>query len=129
MIIAKNTLIAANRNTRGIRDDCFDFPTAGSTNNLSTSYCGRYVTVTDDARIGPAGLYGGATATAPLLAGSPAKDIGDSAVCAVPPVNNLDQRGSVRPQGSDGNSEAVCDIGAYEAPDSAMPVTCASLLV
>ena len=40
--------------------------------------------------------------------GSAAMDAGDDAICAAPPVNNLDQRGITRPQG------AHCDIGAYE---------------
>ena len=52
-----------------------------------------------------------------LLSGSPAINAGDDAICAASPVNNLDQRGETRPQGSH------CDIGAYEAiPDSTPPV-------
>lgn len=43
-----------------------------------------------------------------LLAGSPAINAGDNAVCAVAPVNNVDQRGHARNEG------ASCDIGAYE---------------
>ena len=44
-----------------------------------------------------------------LLPGSAALDAADDAICAAPPVNNLDQRGIARPQGPH------CDIGAYEA--------------
>jgi predicted outer membrane repeat protein len=51
---------------------------------------------------------GGPTQTMALLASSPAIDAGDDAVCAAAPVNNLDQRGVIRPQGDH------CDIGAYE---------------
>jgi hypothetical protein len=51
---------------------------------------------------------GGPTWTMALQADSPARDAGDDATCAAPPVNNLDQRGITRPQG------AHCDIGAYE---------------
>jgi hypothetical protein len=40
--------------------------------------------------------------------GSAARDAGDDATCAAPPVNNLDQRGVARPQGTH------CDIGAIE---------------
>ena len=40
--------------------------------------------------------------------GSPALDAAVDAICAAPPVNNLDQRGVKRPQG------AHCDIGAVE---------------
>src|SRR4029453_3220444 len=46
--------------------------------------------------------------TMALLSTSSLIDAGDDAVCANPPVNNLDQRGATRPQG------AHCDIGAYE---------------
>jgi hypothetical protein len=51
---------------------------------------------------------GGPTQTHALLAGSPAIDAADNAVCAAAPVNGLDQRGVARPFGSQ------CDIGAYE---------------
>lgn len=44
-----------------------------------------------------------------LLPGSPAIDTGNSAACAAAPVNNLDQRGVVRPQGGG------CDLGAFES--------------
>jgi hypothetical protein len=47
------------------------------------------------------------------LAGSAALDAGDDAVCAAEPVNGVDQRGAIRPQG------ARCDIGAYERPSLA----------
>ena len=40
--------------------------------------------------------------------GSAALDAADDAICAAPPVNNLDQRGIARPQGPH------CDIGAVE---------------
>ncbi|MCB0126293.1 MAG: hypothetical protein KDE58_28745, partial [Caldilineaceae bacterium] len=42
------------------------------------------------------------------LTGSPALDAGDDVVCAATPINNLDQRGTTRPQG------AHCDMGAFE---------------
>ena len=51
---------------------------------------------------------GGFTQTMMLFAGSPAINAGDAASCANPYVNNLDQRGVTRLQGSS------CDIGAYE---------------
>jgi len=53
----------------------------------------------------------GTTLTQALLPGSPARDHGDPVSCANSLVNNLDQRGAVRP---DAGGEA-CDIGAYEA--------------
>src|SRR5439155_20185257 len=60
----------------------------------------------------PAGLAsnGGPTQTIALEAGSPAINAGDETVCAAPPVNNLDQRGFVRP----GMGATRCSIGAYE---------------
>ncbi|HEU4744384.1 MAG TPA: choice-of-anchor Q domain-containing protein, partial [Anaerolineales bacterium] len=51
---------------------------------------------------------GGITQTMALLPGSPLIDAGDDSICASSGVNNLDQRGVARPQGSQ------CDIGAYE---------------
>ena len=53
--------------------------------------------------LGPLAGNGGPTATHALLAGSPAIDAANAAVC--PPT---DQRGVVRPQG------AGCDVGAFE---------------
>ena len=60
----------------------------------------------------PAGLAnnGGPTQTIALEALSPAINAGDETVCAAPPVNNLDQRGLVRP----GAGATNCSIGAYE---------------
>jgi len=55
---------------------------------------------------------GGATQTHALVAGSPAIDAGDNAICATAPINNLDQRGEKRTEGS------ACDIGSYEVNSS-----------
>jgi hypothetical protein len=55
------------------------------------------------ALLGPLADNGGPTQTHALLAGSPAIDAADGAVCPA-----TDQRGVVRPQG------AGCDIGAFE---------------
>ena len=51
---------------------------------------------------------GGTTQTHALLAGSPAINAGDDAICNAVPVNNRDQRGRTRPSG------LGCDIGAFE---------------
>ncbi len=51
---------------------------------------------------------GGPTLTMEPGLGSAAIDAGIDAICAAPPVNNLDQRGITRPAG------AHCDIGAVE---------------
>jgi hypothetical protein len=65
-----------------------------------------------DPKLDPAGLadHGGSTQTIALLDDSPARDAGDDAVCAAPPVDGVDQRGTARPIGTH------CDIGAFEAP-------------
>jgi hypothetical protein len=65
--------------------------------------------INSDPKLGPLQDNGGPTQTMALGAGSAARDAADDAICAAPPVNNLDQRGVARPQG------AHCDIGAYEA--------------
>jgi predicted outer membrane repeat protein len=65
--------------------------------------------INGDPKLGPLQDNGGPTWTMALLPGSAAINAGDDAICAAPPINNLDQRGVARPQG------AHCDIGAYEA--------------
>ena len=80
----------------------------------------------------PAGLRnnGGPTQTIALCAGagmpsagctaaSPAVDAGDEAVCAAPPVNNLDQRGYTR-------GATHCSIGAYEYNAESLSATATS---
>ena len=62
---------------------------------------------------------GGPIQTIALLAGSPAINAGDESVCSAAPVNNLDQRGYVRP----GTGYTNCFIGAYEA-DATAGKTC-----
>jgi predicted outer membrane repeat protein len=59
---------------------------------------------------------GGKTKTIALLPASLAVDGGDNTICASAPVANLDQRGAVRPIDGNGDSNAICDIGAYELP-------------
>jgi hypothetical protein len=61
-----------------------------------------------DPMLGPLQNNGGPTWTMALGEGSAALDAGNDAICAAPPVNNLDQRGVTRPQG------LHCDIGAVE---------------
>lgn len=51
---------------------------------------------------------GGDTMTLALLDGSPLIDAGSNDLCAAAPVNAVDQRGAIRPDG------ASCDIGAHE---------------
>jgi fibronectin-binding autotransporter adhesin len=86
--------------------------TVSGLNNLADdSTCTTGFTQSSPLLLGSLGDHGGPTQTIPLLSGSPAIDAGNDGICAASPVNNLDQRGVARPQGSH------CDIGAYEAFD------------
>jgi hypothetical protein len=64
--------------------------------------------ISGDPVLGPLQDNGGSTETMTLGAGSAAIDAANDTICAAYPVNNLDQRGVSRPQGSH------CDIGAVE---------------
>jgi hypothetical protein len=66
--------------------------------------------------LGPLQDNGGPTWTMALGPGSAAMDAGNDAICAADPVNTLDQRGVVRPQG------AHCDSGALEQLRTWLPV-------
>ena len=66
-----------------------------------------------DPLLGPLEDDGGPTLTHSLLGGSPAIDAGNDASCAA-----TDQRGISRPIDGDGDGDAVCDIGGYEAETS-----------
>lgn len=62
--------------------------------------------------LGTFDYHGGITQLFSLVAGSPAIDAGNNDDCI-----SVDQRGInfVRPGDGDGDMDAVCDIGAYEA--------------
>ncbi|MBK8618541.1 MAG: hypothetical protein IPN96_15810 [Anaerolineales bacterium] len=111
----KNSLLANSVNG----GDCFNFE--GDTintniNNLIESngssgfMCGT-ASITGDPKLGLLADNGGSTQSLALLPGSLAIDMGDDTVCAISPINNLDQRGVSRSVGSH------CDIGAYEYVD------------
>jgi uncharacterized repeat protein (TIGR01451 family) len=68
--------------------------------------------------LGPLADNGGPTPTHALLSGSPAIDGGSDTSC--PPT---DQRGAARPDDGDGDGNAACDIGAYEAVSANLAVT------
>jgi hypothetical protein len=82
------------------------FTGTGCTTTTGTSFCSTSPV------LDPTGLQnnGGPTQTIALQASSPAINAGDESVCTAPPVNNLDQRGYVRP----GVGATSCPIGAYE---------------
>jgi len=121
-----NTLVAAN-----FADGCTvpcgncygDPPTAQSNHNLSdTGSCGSSFLqrTMEEIHLGLLADNGGPAPTHALLPGSAAIDMGDPATCAASPINGLDQRGLPRPVDGDGDSVAVCDIGAVE--DQATPI-------
>jgi len=125
MLTATNSLIAntAADDTTVLCSKTIDG--AGSTHNLATdASCGSDTliggapAVTGDLAIGPLADNGGLTKTHALLPGSAAIDAGDADACAGAPVGNLDQRGVARPIDGNGDGDAVCDIGAFEAADT-----------
>lgn len=90
---------------------------SGGHNLASDAFCSLAATGDQQGALVPILLgslanHGGPTQTHLPRLGSAALNTGDNAVCASPPVNNLDQRGVLRPQG------AVCDIGAVERQPS-----------
>ncbi len=119
----QNTLIA-NSPSGG---DCLGTLSGASYNNL-ISDIGAACSLTNGVNgnlIGLApnlGALTGAPAYFPLNAGSPAIDRGDNIACALAPVNHESQNGVTRPIDGDGDASAVCDIGAYEAPDATPPI-------
>ena len=107
------TLTLANTIVSSAQDNCFvaywgsgAVTLAADHNNVltdATCYAGASDQVVADAGLGPLADNSGPTLTHALLAGSPAIDTADEAVCPA-----TDQRGVDRPQG------AGCDVGAYE---------------
>lgn len=73
-----------------------------------------------DPVLGPLQNNGGPTWTMALGSGSAAIDAANDAICAAAPVNNLDQRGITRPQGSH------CDISAIEVVQGSTPTPTAT---
>jgi CSLREA domain-containing protein len=100
-----NTIIA-NSTSGG---DCKNDGTVSTNNHNLVMDTSCFAVLTGDPKLDALADNGGPTQTMKLLPGSPALNAGDDAACAAPPVNNLDQRGATRPEGSH------CDIGAYEA--------------
>ncbi len=106
--------IVANSVTGG---DCGGVFAGGSANNMaSDGTCGASFTqkTPTEINLGSLANNGGPTQTMALIPPSAAIDAGDNATCAGAPVNNLDQRGGVRPIDGNGDASPICDIGAYE---------------
>ncbi len=87
----------------------------GCTNEVIGDCAGRFER--PNLMLGPLQNNGGPTLTHALLPGSSAIDAGNNAICAADPINNLDQRGVIRPQG------AACDLGAFEFSEDGQPNT------
>jgi CSLREA domain-containing protein len=119
-ITAQNTLIGDNIFTNGITlptpDDCYgSLLSLGNNLIQTTTNCSIYGTTygnitAQDPLLDPLQNDGGDTPTRPLQAASPAIDAGTNSAC--PPS---DQRGVPRPFDGNGDTNAICDIGAYEA--------------
>ena len=132
-----NSIVAANTSVNFPQEDCF---TGAAANFVSEGYnlvgaqdgCASSLVGTDqhgnassplDPQVYPLDGYGGPTRTHALRPGSPAIDLGNPAGClAWDPVQNMDvlltddQRGFPRPVDGDGDGDAFCDVGSFEAP-------------
>ncbi len=100
-----HTIISGNQ-----APDCANFGTIVATgvNLVADGTCAIPGALTGDPKLKPLGDNGGLTHTMALTFPSPAINTASDAICAAAPVNGVDQRGVVRPQGTH------CDIGAFE---------------
>jgi len=109
--VLSNSLIANSSGEDCLNDDPSATVQFTGKSLIEDGSCGANTDVnslTGDPKLGALASNGGSTKTHALLIGSPAIDIADDAICAAAPVNGIDQRGILRPQGNQ------CDIGAYE---------------
>jgi uncharacterized repeat protein (TIGR01451 family) len=114
----KNTLIAGNIDRGEQAPDCAGNLTSQGHNLLGNSTgCTFSASSGDQLDPGSHPILGsladndGPTQTHALLFGSPAIDAGTNIGCP-----STDQRGASRPIDGNGDSSAVCDIGAFEFP-------------
>ncbi len=114
-VILKNTIVANNTAANG--SNCYGSVSDGGSNlQYPTTECGANMPV-GDPKLGPLQDNGGSTLTMALQPGSAAIGTGNSSICKAAPVNNLDQRGTVRNTMND----LKCDVGAFEVTLSATP--------
>lgn len=105
-----NTIVANNTNNANCNISAGTLTNGGNNLQFPGITCGAGIT-TADPLLGPVANNGGGTQTMALLAGSPAIDAANSALCPA-----TDQRGIARPQGPS------CDIGAFEHPGGVGPL-------
>ncbi|MBE7474464.1 MAG: DUF11 domain-containing protein [Anaerolineales bacterium] len=110
----KNSIVA--NNVAASAANCGGDTITSAGNNIDSGTSCNFSSSGDlsitDPLLGTLANNGGATLTHALLAGSPGINAADNAACAADPINNVDQRGVLRPQG------AFCDIGAVEETSS-----------
>jgi len=110
-----NTIIANSTTNNIPGGDCTSDGTLGININNLVEDASCSPTLSGDPNLGALADNGGSTKTIALLANSTAINAGNDAVCFLTPINNLDQRGTTRFNGSH------CDIGAYEYVDTTAP--------
>jgi len=120
-----NSILALN--SAGMGTDCMGTITSGDFNLIgNASDCGFSPMSDDqvntDPMLGPLADNGGVTQTMVLLDGSPAIDAADPADPSGAGTCEIDdQRGEMRPFDGNDDGMAVCDIGAFELQEIAMP--------
>ncbi len=107
--VISNTIVA---NTPSAPDCTVAFTASISIGNdsiIENNLCGGTPTVADPLLL-PLADNGGPTFTHAMLSSSPAIDAGSNGTCT-----GTDQRGFPRPADGDGDTSAICDIGAIES--------------
>lgn len=116
-----NTIVANNTSGGACRPNCNGSVVAGPDSMSDNADCGAAITQKTFVQIN-LGALAGSPAYFPLNAGSAAIDAGSNAICAATPVNNTSQNNVTRPIDGNGDANAVCDVGSFEAAAAAAPV-------
>lgn len=120
-ITIENSIIGGNSDNGGEAPDCGGTLTSQGYNLVQSTAGCTFVSAPgditgQDPQLAALADNGGATQTRALLPASPAIDTANNATCAL-----SDQRGAPRPQDGNGDSSAICDMGAYEAGNLGTP--------